>query len=441
MSELNFLCVLGDSQEEWKKALHWVEENDKRRLIVVQSFDAQDPKVTSYCLETPFQIPFLAEKIASDTVLLPMEILGGEEGIFSVFRKELEKARIRTNLLLSDGADFGCSLVKECIAKKGKKTRQGLKLKNAFENVPAIVVGAGPSLKKIQELLPKFQEKALVLTGGSAMNLLDIAPHFASSIDKIAPYQKFKEFAFAETPFFIQNRMNAKNFSLIHGEAILFPDSHFSFLSDEEAFDGGWTVGTFLIAIATWIGCNPIFLAGMDFCYDAEGRKYGKKTGALEGSEELFKVKIRNGKEALTQQDWLMAHDWIEGFAKEHPETKFIDVTGEGIGFSHPVRTQGLDAIFLAEQKDLKKRVHDAVQHLPFSSQIPWEDWKMNLERCLGIFSEAELQKEIVYEKLLFPLWNLWAPVFQRTFASSELDMHRLVFFQTVIEEHLHVFD
>ena len=447
LSASDILCLLGNSSEDWAKSWRWLEERPQGRLIVVleaESDGENHPRVTRYLIESPLQIELLARKIAWEAVLLNLEIIGGTGDLLSSFRGCLKRAHLTANLLLSDAADFGCFVIKQSIAKKDRPVRDGMKLAGAFRDIPAMIVGAGPSLKNALPYLPSFQEEVLIFAGGSALNALAIEPHFAASIDKEAPYRKFKQYPFAETPFCFQNRMSAENFSLIHGEPILFPDSHFSFLNGQDPFDGGWTVGSFLIAIATLMGCNPILLVGMDFCYDTAGEKYGDGAISLQETKGLIEIESAKGNKVLTQPDWLLAHQWIEEWAQLHSKTRFIDATGEGMGFSSSIQTASLSALQFAKRGHLRKEVHQAIQKLPFAPPMEWDKWQESLEGCGNKITSAlqgneeDMKQEMVYEKLLAPLWSIWSHVFERASGSSQLELHQLLFFQKVIEEHLH---
>ena len=446
LTSVEVLCLLEADEKDWEWVRKWLEEKKERRMISVDSplLGIEHPQAKWEFLDSPLQIEPLARKIAWESVFLKMEIVGGKGALCQAFRKELEKACLAANLLLSDAADWGCSLASHSFLRKNRPEREGMKLEGAFPNIPAIIVGAGPSLAKNGDLIETFREKALIFAGGSALNVWEGEPHFAAAIDKEAPYRDFKRHSFWETPFCFQSRMNPENFSLVHGEAILFPDSHFQFLNEGAKFDGGWTVGTFLVALATLMGCDPIIWVGMDYCYQA-GCKYAGQQ-AVETSN-LVETTAKDGSQVWTQPDWLMARTWLEDWAKKHPETRFIDATEGGVGFASPIHSLALSAIHLEQKGELKKIVHQAVSTLPFAKPIDWEGWKESLEKCgkiadAALFGkEEEFEGEKAYDTLLLPLWGIWSHVFTRALEKDphpeKLKINRLLFFQQVIQEHL----
>ena len=450
LTTVDFLCLLEVDEGDWTWTRSWLDEKKERRLVFINSQAAflDHRQVKSKWIDSPLQIEPLAKEVAWEAVFLKMEIIGGKGGMSLAFRKELEKAHTAANLLLSDAADWGCSVAKHSYLRGKRRVRQGMKLTGAFPNVPAIIVGAGPSLEKNGHLLEGCRDQALIFAGGGALNAIQTEPHFAAAIDKEAPYREFKRHPFSETPFCFQSRMNPDNFSLVHGEAILFPDSHFQFLNEGKGFDGGWTVGTFLVALATLMGCDPIVLVGMDYCYSA-GRKYAG--GGELGESNLVEAVAADGSKVLTQTDWLMARHWMEEWAAKHPERRFFNGTEGGMGFLSPIRAVQLGEIEFEQKENLRERVYNAVASLPFHAPVDWENWKESLERCGQIANQAlfggeeSFEQESVYESLLLPLWRTWQPVFTRALEfdphPDKVKINRLLFFNQVIQEHLHAIE
>ncbi|HSX37481.1 MAG TPA: 6-hydroxymethylpterin diphosphokinase MptE-like protein [Chlamydiales bacterium] len=454
----DFLCVIGHLDGNWHWVKNWLDEKKERRLVFINApLLFAHPQVKYKSIDSPLQLEPIAKEIAWEAVFLKLEIIGEK---WDMFRNALEQAHLAANLILSDASDWGCAMAKQAFARKNRPLREGLKLAKAFPNVPAIIVGAGPSLAKNGHLLELFQSQALIFTGGSALATLQTEPHFAAAIDKEAPQRHFKRFAYWETPFCVQHRMNFENFSLIHGEAILFPDSHFQFLNEAQVFDGGWTVGTFLTALASFMGCNPIVFTGMDYCYE-NGCKYAE--GIVGAPQNLVNATTTNGVQVSTQPDWLMAKAWLETFAAKHPEQIFLNATEGGMGFSSPIQNVVLSDLKFEKRNNLRNAVYDAVASLPFVCGFDWNRWKESLHRCAQIAErslltrsalngqsssleeEENFEGERAYESLLLPLWQTWSPIFNRAleFDSNpkKMKINRLLFFQNVIQEHLHAIE
>jgi len=473
-----FICVYGLSGTLYGLARAWLDEDPKRRLVFVEDQASSlshlledddailllnDHRVKIYFLESSLQIELIAKKVAWQAVFRKISTLLLNEGEMGIrFRERLGTFHLAAHLLLSEASDWGCSAMKNARSNhlSGRMFRSIKGLQGKFKNIPAVIVGAGPSLEKNGHLLSLLENKALIFAGGSALNALEAEPHFAASIDKEAPYRQFKAHSFSQAPFLYQSRMNPENFSLVHGEALLMPDGNSQAINwiqgEENLFNGGWTVGNFLTAAAVLFGCNPVIFVGMDLCY-----RKGKKYAHLESSipEGLIQSLDRNGMAVWTQRDWLMAARWTVQIAEQNPDRLFIDATEGGLGFGSPILSDSLlNAIadHLKAERDLRGEVHAAIQSLPFDFPSGrWDEWDESLRSCkklcetLSSFASFECEKllgEIAYHKLLNPLWEVWRPVFERELdidpqPLSHLDklkLHKGLFFQQVLQEHIH---
>ncbi len=430
------ICSFGLSAQFYRDSLKWLDEHPQRRLVFVEDREIpvdpilqNDPRVRIYQIESPLQIEKFASEIAWQSVFFPLEIVSNSESVlFPFFKETLENKHAAANLQLNDAADFGCASILNAKTNLSRPFRSILDLKNAFQNIPAILVGAGPSLEKNGHLLKKFSSKAILFAGGHAIEKIEQKPHFAVLLDKthVLSSPRYKNI-----PLCFQARMHPDNFSFFQGDALLAPDSHFPFLNflsgDKDLFESGWTVGNFSSALAIFFGCNPIICVGMDYCYQ-EGRKY-----AFEGSLEekgLIPALDRNGNSVLTQTDWLMAISWMKDLSKENPKTTFLNATEGGMEYFPCHRLEDLD---LEEIPNLQEKINKAIGKAKISSAPKWPLWK-------EVFRESGFQEEF-----FLPLWQLWKPIFARETDpypisfEDKMKIHRALFFEQVIQEYLNV--
>ncbi|HLB52789.1 MAG TPA: 6-hydroxymethylpterin diphosphokinase MptE-like protein [Chlamydiales bacterium] len=421
-------------------------DDDEERLKKIEDLFQGENRATFFLMESPIQLELIAKKIAWKSVLQCLEVKGGTTDFWKEFSRKLEEVHLAAGLLLADSADLGTLQFKAKIGRGDRPVRNGLYLKGAFAGTPAIIVGAGPTLKDHLQTLHTLQENALIFSGGSALAALPFEPHFAGHIDPIAPYREAKRYAYGETPFFFQSRVSSENFSLIHGEAIWFPETHHTFLNwldgIEEPFDGGWTVGTFLTQIAYFLGCDPIVIVGMDLCY-ADGAKYPHRP-----NDPIHTSLCTAETGETTQPDWLMARRWFEELSVQATDRQWIDARGGGLPFAGRFETVPLSTLKLHQKCNLRQQVYKAIHALPFllPSEEKLREWEMSLKRCAeqAIFPNQgeEFKGEVVYDLLLSPLWKIFRPFFEQGMGQGEeIWLHRLIFFQRVIQEHLHAIE
>jgi hypothetical protein len=384
----------------------------------------------------------------------------------------MEKISLGVELTFAEYSDFGLLSFSNTFRNllHTKEWKNYGHLRGAFSKIPAIICGAGPSLLPHLPLLKKLKNNALIFSGGSSLNVLSahsIPFHFAASVDKEAPYERFKMQTSIEIPFFYQNQLSSLNFSLVHAPLIrvegysLLPlekwlEERLGF--SDHFFEGGWTVATFLLSLAAFLGCDPIIMAGMDFSFHQDPYAPGvvvEKTT----KRELLSVKDRKGKGVWTQRDWLLARNWIEDFAKKNSQVTLIDAN-RGLSFEGVKKSSFSQAVKkLKKSWDLTSIVHGAITRAPSSflqkkELLPlfrelaesFQQVERILEKEIERGKEIEsfsfeeiaedLKEEMSYRLLLDPLWKIWSPLFERNASLQQLSLHRLLFLKRVAKEH-----
>lgn len=413
--ECDFVCISDWDDQLYQEALSWVDDSKRAALISDRKRDIDDPRVQIYFADSLLQQKIMMRQIAWSAVTKKMHVIGN-----SSFEEELKLYHLAAFTTLSEAADYWTCPMKNARLNGTFSPKRGLGLKGAFRGIPALIVGAGPSLLENGHMIEKFQNKALIFAAGTALNVIETEPHFGGFLDPRAPYRQFKMHPFSELPFCYQSRMNPDHFHLLHGERLCFPDSSCGAINwiqgEEEVFDGGWTVGNFLTEIAILMGCSPIFFIGMDFCYE-KGQKYAKIEGVL--SAEM----IQEG-DFFTQRDWLMAAKWTE-----EREAHMFDMSR---GLLKMPKIEPHAALKMCKtQENLRAFVHQQMQNLPLKKKDRWEEWDASFLRCQ---QQKQIEGEIVYQKLLEPLWKIWMPIFDQK--GQDLKLHQKLFFERVLKEH-----
>lgn len=297
--------------------------------------------------------------------------------------------------------------------------------KGRFANIPAIVCGAGPSLTSATPILKQCEDRALIFAGGSTIPALgaeQVQPHLCVAIDpNPLEYERLKEAQAFQTPFIFIARLFPSLFSLLNGPfgymrssmAVAIEKSLGTQLNLGEELIGSrlnseaFSVTTLTIALAHYMGCNPIILSGVDLaftnkkCY-AEGVGHSvsfdplqKKSRAI---DQWIKKKDREGKPLYTRVGWMMEASAIDAYVRAHPETLFINSTEGGLGFSNIAYIPLDKAIekhgthFYDLQALLQTEIEDARLDSSLSSQIEkwFEELRQSLERMGLILEEME---------------------------------------------------
>lgn len=275
------------------------------------------------------------------------------------------------------------------------KSSHGNKLFGKFKGVPAIICGAGPSLKLNGHLLPELKEKALILGGGSSVNALlgqGVTPHMAAGIDP-NPYQQsvISKNTLHDIPFFYRSRIFCEALSEVRGPRLYINGTGGYQVSEwfekqlgveDVVIEEGHNVINFLLDIATHLGCNPIIFVGMDLAYTGM-KSYAPGVVRKVKVEEKEIVKSAHlssgaflrsdiyGNDVYTLWKWIAESEWIGNFAKTHPRLKVLNCTEGGLGIPG-VENMPLEEAakrYLNVQHPLTQRVHTELQNASFGSE------------------------------------------------------------------------
>ncbi len=252
----------------------------------------------------------------------------------------------------------------------------GSSLFGEFQNVPALICGAGPSLNKHLDQLNALKERACLFAGGTAMKLLmqaGVRPHFGGGIDPNTEqwklYQQIKELDF---PVFYHPRIRSEALELLKGPKLYLSgtggyeigkwvDNQLGIAVQE--MDEGHNVIHFLTQIALRMGCNPIIFIGMD----------------LSSHTALHGV-LRNdiyGNPIHTEWKWIRESHWTSTLAQEKSDRCWINATEGGIGFKG-IENRALKDVHL-EKMDVDEKIRAALK----KAQMPQSVNKAHIEELL----------------------------------------------------------
>lgn len=451
----------------WKPIQKWLEKKSSHALVILEDdlgalaafFEMKEaatilahPQVHLKYIPDPKGWDDVLEELASTFPYDKLEVSALESRrTTSVFRRLKLKIQRKTTLWHATLAEaIHSHLFYRNVLENMQKLPQSFcanRLRGKFEEIPAIVCGAGPSLKKAAPYLKKLENKALIFAGGStlsALSHLEVKPHLGMAVDpNPREYDCVKGCQFTDVPFLYAGRVLPKVFEVFKGplgyirsgtggSCEAYFEKEFGI---EDPFIGpelgreALSVTTLAVAMATALGCNPIILVGLDMAYSdeklyAEGvlAKGSFDKTIMRSSERVLKRKDRHGRSIYTAVKWVMESDTLSLFSKKHPKQLFLNATEGGLGFRKIPYISLETAIEKHCRKTypLRKKIEQviAVSRLnvtPTQVATQFSLLRSSLKRCLklvkallsdlesprAIVLEMDLKEEVAFEPLL----------------------------------------
>ncbi len=454
MKESDVVCLFGEKVD--RDLLHWLDEQPERILICAGG-DASSvhPRHCIFSLGLFWEMQL--EAFVQKFLFMRIEFLCREkdkkeqaEHFFERFRMRLAEAELR----FSDAREFGIPILQNALRNGAMLPRSafGPALKGCCEGMPAIVCGGGPSLESLKDC----SHRALLIgcgSGGMVLHAMGITPHALAYLDPDPPLARFSAMQLGHVPLFYQSRFAHSLLAGAPNPLVWMPESgnwpFERYLREEcgvhaESFDTGWTAGTFGAALAVHLGCNPIFLAGMDFC--VVGTTYAC---ALPDEEHAGAFIVYEGKKS--RSDWVMSVHWLARLIENTPNVHWLHVTKDGLFIPGAKRIEKVDLPQVPGNASLS--IPKVACHMPSQERCAHveKQFEESLMRAKNIAQEwlemckdpekqghctcllMELEEECCYAAYLQPLWRLWCPLLLRSPGKEE--MHKMAFFIHVLEE------
>lgn len=373
-------------------------------------------------------------------------------------------ARIQTEVHYrsADFIDQGVKLLSNFRASLQSSFKHASQCFGAFSAHPAIVCGAGPSLKEVIPFLKENKDRFLIMGCGAGMQALlaaGIEPHLAVHVDP-DPYHQFPTTA---VPLFFQLRTSHATLSRAKGPRFIMSGSG-EFLLErkieeklemEPATDGGWTATTRGAALAAELGCPAIYFAGVDF--SASSAPYAKGVQPpQEGA--LLKITLSDGSVVQTRSDWLLAAEWLGAWALQRPPHTCAFATQPNSLMPHipavdlktVVAPEGVSCLVqkvFAECTEVSgKEIWDEIAASFKKCQMLTEQFLTHFQTifpkppssdptCVQIMEEIDKQDATV--QIVDPIWNHWEVVLRRQPDShpDALIVHRLLLIKSLADQ------
>lgn len=265
------------------------------------------------------------------------------------------------------------------------------------EDVPVIIVSAGPSLNKNIKELKKAVGKACIIATDTAMKPLlneGILPDLFVIIDGLKPEILFQHKDISKVPMVTMTAVSTEPMACHKGKKFFYgAESAFEewLTGDVSMSDGecervipylvtGGSVATSAYSLGLNMGTRIVILVGQDLAMTgnkthADGTFQDRMDNIDADSGEYFEVESVDGGKVLTRADFNKYRIWFEDHFKEWDHVKVIDAT-EGGALIHNTKVMTLKK---AIQKYCQKEFN-----------VKW-----HVSRCKKLFT-GEQRKEVL---------------------------------------------
>lgn len=210
------------------------------------------------------------------------------------------------------------------------------------ENVPAIIVGAGPSLDNNIVELKRAKGKSIIFATDTSLKYLlahDIIPDFIVTLDALKSNRHFEDDRWKDIPLLCSIESKSAILDLHRGKKIFFNTGKYlehMYLTLGKTlltYSSGGSVATACFSICANLGFKKIVLIGQDLAYKGDFTHAGDVILNARGSgQNTLMVKNIYGNMIKTRYDWYTYILWYNeaiSICKEH-SIEVIDATEGG---------------------------------------------------------------------------------------------------------------
>lgn len=271
------------------------------------------------------------------------------------------------------------------------------------EDVPVIVVSAGPSLNKNIQDLKKAVGKACIIATDTAMKPLlnaGIMPHAFVVIDGLKPGVLFEHKDISKIPMItmtgvsVESMQNHTGKKFFYNSTSPFEQKILSDLGEKEhqnrvlpGIVTGGSVAHTAYSIGVYMGARTVILIGQDLAMTgnrthADGTFQEKMDQIDTQSGMYFEVESIDGGKVLTRDDFNRYRKWFEKMAQEWNHVTMVDAT-EGGALIHGSKVMTLKGAI----RKYCKRDFNVKWHIDHCKKIFTGD---NQKIALTYFSDSE---------------------------------------------------
>ncbi|WP_026527185.1 motility associated factor glycosyltransferase family protein [Butyrivibrio sp. VCD2006] len=206
------------------------------------------------------------------------------------------------------------------------------------EDIPAVIVSAGPSLRKNVDVLQRIKNHALIICTDRSLSVLDergIEPDLIASVDaeKSSAYLDFE--VARNKNLLCTYQLNTETQKMYNGRCIFYCgyDWEKALLGDKcdngNGFDHGGNVAGSTFSICRIMGIKTIILIGQDLAY-LDGKHHADDIEEGVPDTEIREVQGIDGNPVKTCDMWVNFRNFFERQIAMYPDLNVIDATEGG---------------------------------------------------------------------------------------------------------------
>lgn len=311
-----------------------------------------------------------------------------------------------------------------------------------FNNKPALIVSAGPSLNKQLELIKFNADKFLIFASGSAVNVLEkngITPHYMVAIDsEEAQDNIFKAIGSDKITLAYGHTLRYTSLDLFKGKKMWFKgnadpiidyfEERFAFHT--QALEIGPSCANEATDIARRLGCNPIVFVGQDLAYTGEALYSDGVVHDLnmltDIGDRILTQDVYNNP-IYTKTAFLVMKTYFENYIRLHPQTKYINCTEGGLNI------QGMENIAFEEYLDKaaleKTNYFKQIDcfYLDELSCIENLNFKENIPKFLSELSDESMRLEVISNNRIERIGKLLNRVHEIDYKTGKNEMNEIL--------------
>ncbi len=263
-------------------------------------------------------------------------------------------------------------------------------LKRRWEQYPAVIVAAGPSLTKELERLRQAQGKVLIVSVGTSAGILmkhGVRPDFVVSVDPFeANMSHFRNWDNSSVSLIYYHRIWRGIPPMYNGPKYWFtmddePPIPLSGIQGSNEFWRGGTVAFTALQVAHYLKADPIILAGMDFAL-LDGRTHAEDaahSGVLDEeitlSERFFRIPGVSGDQVVTHIVYYSYLLYIQDYIQRHPQTRHINTSSTGAKIHGTIEKSLEDTLqeYSVEEKNSGERLVCEIHKTHQSVSVSWD--------------------------------------------------------------------